>query len=368
MKLACQRCATAYTVADSKIAGKRAFRWRCRRCGEDIVVRRDEQGATTLEPLRASVPTESRDSNSVLFSLAMLQARAEPPRARIATPRAAIDAILTVGNVPASSLIAPVVPPTDALAPRAGSSRVNKSVILAAIAGAVIVANGGMAIAMLARRAPAPLTHSLLRVTSPKTERTPRAETVSSQVVIATSPIVGASVENAPITTATRPAADRVRPRSVDAPRAAHRPIEVRTDPTSHSAHATHCVSLCHGDATCLMQCAVQPRPTVSAHPGPVTIGSPTPHTELPAAPQRSDVSRTLDSARSSVNDCAQGRPGTASVTVTFAGSGRVTTANVAGTYAGTPAGSCIAMAMRRLSVPPFARPSFMVTYPYAVR
>jgi hypothetical protein len=48
--------------------------------------------------------------------------------------------------------------------------------------------------------------------------------------------------------------------------------------------------------------------------------------------------------------------------------SGCVTTANVAPPFAGTPAGSCIARAVRGASVPPFTRPTFSVNFPFVIR
>jgi hypothetical protein len=67
---------------------------------------------------------------------------------------------------------------------------------------------------------------------------------------------------------------------------------------------------------------------------------------------------------------CAAGQAGTAMVAVTFAGaSGRVTSANVSGApFAGSPAGGCIATAVRAAHVPPFTRPTFSVNYPFAIR
>jgi hypothetical protein len=52
-------------------------------------------------------------------------------------------------------------------------------------------------------------------------------------------------------------------------------------------------------------------------------------------------------------------------VTVTFANTGRVTTATVAPPYAGTPAGSCMARAVRGARLPPFQQNIFEVRYPF---
>jgi hypothetical protein len=44
-----------------------------------------------------------------------------------------------------------------------------------------------------------------------------------------------------------------------------------------------------------------------------------------------------------------------------------VTSANVGGSFAGTPAGSCIARAVRGARVPGFERPTFTVNYPFVI-
>lgn len=67
------------------------------------------------------------------------------------------------------------------------------------------------------------------------------------------------------------------------------------------------------------------------------------------------------------VRACANGQTGLANVQIIFASSGRVTTANVAPPFAGTPAGSCIARAVRAATVPAFTRATFQVNYPFAL-
>lgn len=74
-----------------------------------------------------------------------------------------------------------------------------------------------------------------------------------------------------------------------------------------------------------------------------------------------------MGNVRRTVQNCGQGMTGTATVAVTFASSGRVTTANVGPPFAGTPAGACIARAVRSASVPAFSRPTFTVNYPFVI-
>ena len=60
---------------------------------------------------------------------------------------------------------------------------------------------------------------------------------------------------------------------------------------------------------------------------------------------------------------------GTAFIRTTFTSEGRVTEARVVGPpFAGTPAGSCMARAVRAAVVPRFTRPSLTVTYPFVIR
>lgn len=74
-----------------------------------------------------------------------------------------------------------------------------------------------------------------------------------------------------------------------------------------------------------------------------------------------------MNGVRGTVTACGQGMTGTATVAITFASSGRVTTANVSPPFAGTPAGSCIARAVRSASVPSFTRATFTVNFPFQV-
>jgi hypothetical protein len=83
------------------------------------------------------------------------------------------------------------------------------------------------------------------------------------------------------------------------------------------------------------------------------------PTAEEPAAEfDRAAALSALKTAAAEASVCRkEGDPsGTASVTITFAPSGRVTSATLSGPpFAGTATGGCIASAMRRAKVPPFA-------------
>jgi hypothetical protein len=94
----------------------------------------------------------------------------------------------------------------------------------------------------------------------------------------------------------------------------------------------------------------------------------PAPSGELPDTPTRETVQAALDSVRAEVGRCAPaGQRGVAEVDLTIASNGLVTHAVVAGDFAGTPAGSCIARAVRAARFTPFAKPRFRVIYPFSL-
>ena len=87
-----------------------------------------------------------------------------------------------------------------------------------------------------------------------------------------------------------------------------------------------------------------------------------------PRTPSRTDVVRAMESVRGAVAACGGGQHGDAIVDLAVDGAtGRVSTARVSGPLAGTPAGSCIARAVRGASFPTFANPRFAVRYPFRI-
>ena len=82
--------------------------------------------------------------------------------------------------------------------------------------------------------------------------------------------------------------------------------------------------------------------------------------------PHREDVQKAMVSAREAVAECVGNRSGRAQITARVVGSGKVTHVLVNGDFAGTRVGSCIARAVRTVSLPPFAHEQFEFTYPYA--
>ncbi|UJR83126.1 GYF domain-containing protein [Sandaracinus amylolyticus] len=88
----------------------------------------------------------------------------------------------------------------------------------------------------------------------------------------------------------------------------------------------------------------------------------------LPATPDREDVDRALTRAHSAVAACAEHGHGLAMVRITASGdTGRVTSAVVEGPLAGTPAGSCVARAVRGVTFTRFARESLTIEYPFRI-
>lgn len=88
--------------------------------------------------------------------------------------------------------------------------------------------------------------------------------------------------------------------------------------------------------------------------------------TPLADLPHRQDVQKAMVSARVAVAECVGDRSGRAQITARVVGSGKVTHVLVNGDFAGTRVGSCIARAVRTVSLPPFAHEQFEFTYPYA--
>jgi len=95
-------------------------------------------------------------------------------------------------------------------------------------------------------------------------------------------------------------------------------------------------------------------------------IAAPEPEA-LPAQPNRSEVQAAIERVRPELARCADGAHGVASATLTIASSGRVSHSTIDGAFVGTPAGSCMALALRGATFPAFSGASFKVTYPFAL-
>ncbi|HEX2675554.1 MAG TPA: hypothetical protein VHM19_02920 [Polyangiales bacterium] len=102
----------------------------------------------------------------------------------------------------------------------------------------------------------------------------------------------------------------------------------------------------------------------VTPTPAPETTAEPE---ELPDTPSRDDVLARIEGLRAKVNECAEGKKGTAELDVTIAGSGVITTVLVGGDFAGTPQGSCIARSVRQARFPKFKKDRFRLLYPFSL-
>jgi hypothetical protein len=89
------------------------------------------------------------------------------------------------------------------------------------------------------------------------------------------------------------------------------------------------------------------------------------PSLAMPTQPSREQIRVGLDSARAALQTCAGVLHGTSTAHVTIASSGRVASATIEGAFAGTPAGSCMARALRDAVFPRFSDPNLQVTYPF---
>lgn len=110
----------------------------------------------------------------------------------------------------------------------------------------------------------------------------------------------------------------------------------------------------------------------LNAHPAggrPAGGGTPAPtasDTALPDQPGRDQVGAALRAVQTAVGACGAGEHGMATTQITVDGaSGRVTNAVVSGQFAGTPVGSCVARAARSARFPRFRNPTFSVSFPF---
>jgi predicted Zn finger-like uncharacterized protein len=370
--------------------------------------------------------TGQRNENSVLFSLATLQQLSGPKEAPApsgvasgdssglidinklagalgATPSArsksSVDDILTVGasgglsSPLAAPVLAPVAVPAAVVAapmevPRqaAGSKGMNFAIIGAAL----IIVGGGIAAAMIVKGrgdgdSPNPAVAANTN-TNPNPNTNPTSATPAPTAQPEAAPTPTAAPEAAPAAAAapTAAAPAPAAPAPGNEPRERERPRD-RERPASPGAAAARTTP--PPSAPSAPAAAPTPAPTrrptpaaggsladlmdsVAARPAGGSAGGSAPAaaaSNLPEMPARPDVAGAMRGVGPAVRACGTGSGGTATVTVVFNSQGRVNTANVAPPFAGTPVGSCIARAVRDAHLPPFSRPTFSVTFPFAL-
>ncbi len=324
--------------------------------------------------------TGARNENSALFSLAQLSGGEEKHEQKahsdssiidikaLATGGSSLGAILGDGGGLASPLagpvLAPVAAPTLAALPSEKPAKSNNTVIVSVLGASIILVGGGLGAAMIMRTAPAATTINAERSSSPSTTPTVEAQpTTPDPQPAQQAPAPGsAPATNTPTSRASE-GGGRARSRSSSSTastRANSEPApQVAAPPTAPTTTVSPCVRNCRGDIPCILRCASGGGGSNSAEPAPRTSGG------LAETPARGDIIAAMGRVRSAVSACATGQHGTVQVAVTFASSGRVTTANVGPPLAATPAGSCVARAVRSATVAPFSRPTFLVNYPF---
>jgi predicted Zn finger-like uncharacterized protein len=358
--------------------------------------------------------TGQRNENSVLFSLATLQQLSGPKEAPAssgaasgdssglidinklagalnASPgsrsKSSVDDILTVGTSGglssplAAPVLAPVVVPVaaavapiEAARPAAGSKNMNFAIIGAAL----IVVAGGIGAALIVKGrgdgdAPNPAVAA-----NANPNPNPTAATQAPTAETAPTP----TPEPAPVPTAAPAVAPTAAPTPAGETRDRERPRERPSNTASNGARNAPAAAPTAAPTTAP---AAAPAAAPVRAPRPAAGGSlddlmnsvarPTANANSPAAPTapagapempgRTDVGAAMRAVGPAVRACGTGSGGTATVTVVFNSQGRVNTANVAPPFGGTPAGSCIAVAVRGAHLPPFTRPTFSVTYPF---
>mgnify|MGYP003429070154 CR=1 FL=1 len=106
--------------------------------------------------------------------------------------------------------------------------------------------------------------------------------------------------------------------------------------------------------------------PQPAAEPGTEpTAAAPQPDENLPDQPSREEVQQRLLAMRDKLVPCAGDQHGTSYANVTIHGNGRVAHSTIEGAFARSPAGSCMARALRTATFPRFSGPQLTVRYPY---
>jgi predicted Zn finger-like uncharacterized protein len=95
MKIVCGSCQAKYSIADEKVAGK-VFRIRCKRCGEVIVVRGDQDSPEAAAGSAAAAPDTSHDNERTVQGPTATQSQL--PAAASETPADAIWHVVINGE------------------------------------------------------------------------------------------------------------------------------------------------------------------------------------------------------------------------------------------------------------------------------
>ena len=424
MKIVCAKCSARYSIADDKVAGK-AFRVRCKRCGEVIVGR-----PTPAPKAEDQTATGQRNENSVLFSLQNLRALAtglsaggssgspasdvgsrapaggasgeasglidiralasaadtnQESGAESASPES-VDDLLRIGTgAPlGGGLGSPV------LQPIAQGKRDRGLLIAVTAVGGIVVLAAAAIIAVLVTG-----PSSVVAATGPSAGSGPIEVGEHTRREPAPS-ATGAEERTVPNTVA-GPAAgpegaqggDREEDPGEDhgedaAPGVAEEQAATRADARRRDGRRSR------GDRSSRLERRPERRPEREPESEQVDArgtGAQTldefmnqaagretsraqPPSTLPASPSRDSVRTALRSVREAAARCGarDGRHGVANTTITVRGStGRVAMSRVTGQFAGTATGSCVARAVRGAHFPRFQQSTFQVSFPYRI-
>jgi hypothetical protein len=90
---------------------------------------------------------------------------------------------------------------------------------------------------------------------------------------------------------------------------------------------------------------------------------------DLPTAPSRGDVARTLGRLMPQIRQCAGDQVGLANATILVRSDGSPASVSIGGhPFGGTPQGACMEGVLRGAAFPPFRQSTFRVNYPFAIR
>lgn len=350
----------------------------------------------------AAPSTGKRSENSVLFSLANLQALANKPGEGAAAPapsvgsgaahgdasglidiralaastgtvggggatdeRAKVDELMSIGtgNPLVSPLGAAVLPAAREEEPEKN----NKTLLIAivAVGGLVFLGMAGLAAVMLFKESPAPATTAVAAAgEAPAPAAGAKAE---AKPAAAAEPKVAAATAEAepeankpPPSAAAKSSGKSSRNSRRASARTAKSPEPKSTAKRAESASRSR-RSDGGNDIDSLLNKAIDRRPAKSASAAAAE--------DLPEAPGREDVLKALRGVEGPVRSCGGGQHGVAMTSVSVSGkTGRVTGARVvSGPFAGTPAAACIARAVKKARFPRFKRTSFSVKFPFAL-
>ncbi len=416
MKIVCAKCSARYSIADDKAAGK-AFRVRCKRCGEVIVGK-----PTPIPKAEDQTATGQRNENSVLFSLQNLRALATGLSAggSSGSPASDVGSRAPAGGASgeASGLIdiRALASAADTNQESGAESASPESVDDLLRIGTGAPLGGGLGSPVLQPVAQGKRDRGLLiAVTAVGGIVVLAAAAIIAVLVTGPSSVVaatGPSAGSGPITAGEhtrrepapsaagaeeRPAPNTVAPAEAG-PEGAHgenhgegsmpdvaeeqgatggdaRPRDGRRD---------------HGDRSSRREMRSERRPEQQPDSAQVdargtaaqtldefmnqAAGRETPRAQppstLPATPSRDSVRAALRSVREAAARCGarDGRHGVANTTITVRGStGRVAMSRVTGQFAGTATGSCVARAVRGAHFPRFQQSTFQVSFPYRI-